>query len=251
MRACRSGCGGRGVVGMNVVIGGASGIGAAVATQLPGETLIADRTGGDVHCDVTDRASIEAVAAMVDRLDALVVTAGLSPALADARSILSVNLAGSATVLEVFDPLVAEGAVGILLASLAAHMFEFPPEVLAVLDEPASAADAGLGDDAATAYAMSKRGVIRMVRRAAPSWGARGARIVSVSPGVVDTPMGRSEIAAGHGVEEIVEGCSLGRAARPEELAAVITFLCSDAASYVTGTDWLVDGGSVASLVPM
>jgi NAD(P)-dependent dehydrogenase (short-subunit alcohol dehydrogenase family) len=235
---------------MNVVIGGASGIGAAVAAQLPGETLIADRTGGDVHCDVTDRASIDAVAAMVDRLDALVVTAGLSPALADARSIMSVNLGGSASVLEAFDPLVREGTVGILLASLAAHMFTFGPEVLAVLDDPASAADAGLSDDGATAYAMSKRGVIRMVRRAAPSWGARGARIVSVSPGVVDTPMGRSEIAAGHGVEEIAEGCSLGRAARPEELAAVITFLCSDAASYVTGTDWLVDGGSVAALVP-
>ena len=236
---------------MNVVIGGASGMGQAVAELLPGETLVADRVGGEVTCDVTDRASLDAVAAMVDRLDALVVTAGLSPSMADAHSILAVNLAGSALVLEAFDHLVGEGTVAVLMASLAAHMFPFTPEVLTALDDPASAAGAGLTDDPATAYAMSKMGVIRMVRRAAPSWGARGARIVSVSPGLVDTPMGRSEIASGNGSAEVGAGCALGRPGRVEELAAVIAFLCSDAASYVTGTDWLVDGGSVAAFMPM
>jgi NAD(P)-dependent dehydrogenase (short-subunit alcohol dehydrogenase family) len=236
---------------MNVVIGGASGIGAAVAGLLPGETLVADRVGGQVDCDVTDRASLDAVAAMVDRLDALVITAGLSPSLADARSILSVNLAGSALVLEAFDHLVGDGTVAVLLASLAAHMFPFSPEVLRALDDPATVADAGLTDDAATAYAMSKMGVIRMVRRAAPAWGARGARIVSVSPGLVDTPMGRSEIAADNGSTEVGAGCAIGRPAHPGEIAGVIAFLCSGAASYVTGADWLVDGGSVAAFVPM
>jgi NAD(P)-dependent dehydrogenase (short-subunit alcohol dehydrogenase family) len=219
--------------------------------MLPGETLVADLAGGDVHCDVTDRASLDAVVAMVDRLDALVVTAGLSPSLAGAEAILSVNLAGTADVVAAFEPLVGEGTVAVLLASLAAHMFPFPPEVLTALDDPSSAAGASLTDDAATAYAMSKTGVIRLVRRTAPAWGRRGARIVSVSPGLVDTPMGRSEIAADNGSTEVGEGCALGRPALPEEIAGVIAFLCSDAASYVTGADWLVDGGSVATFVPL
>ena len=153
--------------------------------------------------------------------------------------------------LEAFDHLIGEGTVAVLMASLAAHMFPFSPEVLAALDEPASAAGAGLTDDPATAYAMSKMGVIRMVRRVAPSWGARGARIVSVSPGLVDTPMGRSEVASGNGSAEVGEGCAIGRPGRPDEIAAVIAFLASDAASYVTGADWLVDGGSVAAFMPL
>jgi NAD(P)-dependent dehydrogenase (short-subunit alcohol dehydrogenase family) len=234
---------------MNVVIGGASGIGEAVVKLLPGETLVADRVGGDVECDITDRASLDALVAQVDRLDALVLTAGLSPSMADAEAIMTVNLAGTQLVLDAFDPLIGEGTVVVLLASMAGHMGALPPEVLAVLDDPASAPAAMLTDDPGYAYMMSKQGVMRLVRRTAAAYGARGARIVSVSPGVVDTPMGKSETAAGNGTAEMAAASAFGRPARPEELANVIVFLCSDKASYVTGTDWLVDGGSVASVV--
>jgi len=235
---------------MNVVIGGASGIGEAVARLLPGETLVADRVGGQVSCDITDPASLAALAGMVDRLDALVLTAGLSPSLADARSILDVNVNGPALVLEAFDGLIGEGTVVVLLASMAAHLGELPAEVLEVLARPNTPEVLELTDSPEIAYMMSKVGVRRLVKRTAAVYGPRGARIVSVSPGVVDTPMGKSEAAAGNGTTQMAEASAFGRPARPEELANVIVFLCSDKASYVTGVDWLVDGGSVAAVTP-
>jgi len=231
---------------MNVVIGGASGIGAAVAGRLPGETLVADREGGTVRCDLTDPASLGALAGRVDRLDALVVTAGVSPAMADARTIFDVDLAGMARVLQAFDPLVASGSVAVCVASMAGHLGTWPAETLDSLDDPLSTPEAGLTDDAGTAYVLAKLGVIRLVRRTAPEWGRRGARIVSVSPGVVETPMGRLELSSTEGTSEMANGCALGRLGRVEEVAAVIGFLCSEQASYLTGTDILVDGGAVA-----
>jgi NAD(P)-dependent dehydrogenase (short-subunit alcohol dehydrogenase family) len=234
---------------MNVVIGGASGIGAAVAAALPGETLVADRRGAEVTCDVTDRASLDELVARVDRLDALVVTAGLSPSMAPAADIMRVNLAGPANVLEAFDPLVGEGTVAVVVASMAGHMAgDLDGDLLARLEDPVRAAEAGLTDDPGMAYVLSKHGVILLVRRTAAAWGERGARIASVSPGVVDTPMGAQEIASGNGTDQMAAASALGRAARPEELASVVAFLCSDAASYVTGVDWVVDGGSLASM---
>lgn len=231
---------------MNVVIGGTSGIGAAVAATLPGETLIADRNGGAVHCDLTDPPSLAGLAGMVDHLDALVVTAGVSPSMTDARTIFDVDLAGMARVLQAFDGVVTAGSVAVCVASMAGHFGAWPDEVLEKLDDPLGTPVAGLTDDPGIAYVLAKLGVIRLVERMAPEWGRRGARIVSVSPGVVETPMGRLEVASGEGTSEFVTGCALGRIGQAEEVAAVIRFLCSAEASYVTGSDVLVDGGAVA-----
>jgi NAD(P)-dependent dehydrogenase (short-subunit alcohol dehydrogenase family) len=233
---------------MNVVIGGGSGIGAATAALLGSPTLVADRAGGQVFCDLTDRASLDDVAARVDRLDALVVTAGVSPAMADARTILDVDLAGMARVLDAFDPLVGEGSVVVCVASMAGHLGEFPAETLALLDEPLNHAVLTLADDPGAAYVLAKLGVIRMVRRLAGAYGRRGARIVSVSPGVIATPMGELEMASGNLSLQLVKASALGRPGTAEELASVIVFLCSDAARFVTGVDLLVDGGAVAAL---
>jgi NAD(P)-dependent dehydrogenase (short-subunit alcohol dehydrogenase family) len=234
---------------MNVVIGGGSGIGAAVAAVLPGKTLVADREGGDVQCDLTDVPSLVAVAGLVDQLDALVVTAGVSPVMADARTIFDVDLAGTARVLQAFDGLVGAGTVAVCVASMAGHLGgPWPDETLEKLDDPFNSPEAGLTDDPGFAYLLAKLGVMRLVRRMSTEWGHRGARILSVSPGVVDTPMGRLEVGGTGGAAELAKGSALGRLARPEELASVIAFLCSDQASYMTGTDVLVDGGSVAAL---
>ncbi len=220
-----------------------------MASVLPGRTVVADRSGGEVQCDLTDFASLAAVVEGVDQLDSLVITAEVSPGMADARTILDVDLAGMARGLAAFDHLVRPGAVAVCVASMAGHLGVWPEQTLQALDEPLTAPDAELTDDPATAYALAKTGVLRLVRRMAPIWGDRGGRLVSVSPGVVDTPMGRLELSGTGGTSSILERCPLGRIGRPEEVASVIRFLCSDEASYITGTDLLMDGGTVAVLV--
>lgn len=234
---------------MNVVIGGGSGIGAATVPMLAGSTLVADRVGGDVECDIADRASVEALAAQVDELDALVITAGVSPVQADARTVLSVDLAGPAIVLDVFDPLVREGTVAVCVASMAAHLAApyVDDETIALTDEPMTEAALTASDDPGMAYAIAKIGVQRLCRRTALAWGPRGGRCLSISPGVIATPMGNAEMESGPAADLMQMG-PLARPGRPEELAAVIAFLCSPAASFMTGTDVLVDGGVVAAV---
>ncbi len=247
---------------MNVVIGAASGMGASVCTQLAdrGPLLRADRNGDGteiVACDITRQADVDALVAQVDELGALVVTAGLSPSMAGGRAIYEVNLLGMERVLTAFEAILQPGAAAVCFASTAGHFLPLPPEVAAVFDDPSSPrffenlAAAGIDvDEPALAYAYTKAGVIRLVRQRAVRWGAKGARLLSLSPGIIDTEMGRLESANQPAMAGMVEASALGRQARPEEVAAVAAFLVSDAASFMTGTDVLVDGGSVASIMP-
>jgi NAD(P)-dependent dehydrogenase (short-subunit alcohol dehydrogenase family) len=255
----------------NVIIGGASGMGAAVAPLLAprGPLLIADRDtarlgevaarlGGDVEVmsfDITAPSDVEALLRATGDLGALVITAGLSPSMAGGRRIYEVNLLGTARVLEAFEPSLGPGSVAVCFASMAAHMMPSSAEMNKVLDDPTSPTffdDLGaLGldvDQPQLAYALSKRGVVRLVRRRASAWGARGARLLSLSPGIVDTGMGQLEAAHQPAMAEMVRASPLARVARPEEVAAVAAFLASDAASFMTGTDVLVDGGVIATL---
>jgi NAD(P)-dependent dehydrogenase (short-subunit alcohol dehydrogenase family) len=254
---------------MNVVIGAASGMGAAVAALLAprGPLLLADRDADrlaalaadlgatTMACDITAAADVQALRKAVDRLGALVVTAGLSPSMAGGRRIFEVNLLGLERVVRAFEGAIGAGSAAVCFASVAGHMMPALPAVDAVLDQPLSetffddVAKQGFDpDNPALAYALSKRGVRRLVQRHAAAWGAKGARILSLSPGIVDTGMGRLEADNQPMMAGMVASSSLARMGRPEEVAAVAAFLVSDAASFMTGTDVLVDGGAMAPL---
>jgi NAD(P)-dependent dehydrogenase (short-subunit alcohol dehydrogenase family) len=104
-------------------------------------------------------------------------------------------------------------------------------------------------EDSGLAYTWAKRGVKRFVKTEAVRLGAVGARICSVSPGIIDTPQGRQEAEQHPIMQDFVDRTPLGREGRPEEVAAVVAFLLSDEASWLNGIDVLIDGGLCASVL--
>ena len=258
----------------DVVLGAGSGMGEAIATLLHprGRRLlladidvraaerVAAGVGGEVEvvgCDLSSADDVEGLAAATGTVGVLVVTAGLSPTMAPGRVIYEVDLVGPARLVRAFEPMVVPGSVGVLFASMAAHLVPAASEVDAVLDDPLDPSFidriAALGfdvDEPGFAYALAKRGLVRLVPREALRWGTRGGRLLSVSPGVVDTPMGRAEAASEPAMATMVDQSALGRMLTAEEVAAVVAFLVSDAASGMTAVDVLVDGGAVAGYGP-
>jgi NAD(P)-dependent dehydrogenase (short-subunit alcohol dehydrogenase family) len=174
----------------------------------------------------------------------------------NASAMFSVDLIGSVHVVNAFEGIMAPGGSAVLVASMAGRAMPAGDATMhAMLDDPlaegaieAFIGSPQVGGDSGLAYAWSKRGVVRLASRLAAPWGRRGLRINSVSPGSIDTPMGQLELAAQPMMSGMLEQTPAGRLGRPDEIAAVIDFLLSDDASYVTGTDVLIDGGIMAAI---
>jgi NAD(P)-dependent dehydrogenase (short-subunit alcohol dehydrogenase family) len=257
----------------DVVIGAGSGIGRAVAEALHGERplIVADRNLDAVSelarrlgppvtaasVDITDEAQVRQLALPVKRLGALVITAGLSPHMASGRPIYEVNLIGTARVLRAFASAIVPGSAAVCFASMAGHLTVPARPVMTQLERPLD--DDLLGrltsvgidvDEPNTAYVLSKAGVIRLARNLAAEWGLSGGRIVSLSPGIIDTPMGQLAIDDELSARAFIDPAPIPRLGRPEEIASVAAFLCSAGASYVTGIDILADGGATYASMP-
>jgi NAD(P)-dependent dehydrogenase (short-subunit alcohol dehydrogenase family) len=193
---------------------------------------------------------------------AVVHTAGLSPALADWKAIMQVNLVATETLLRALEPALVPGSVTVLIASVAGHMMPAIPEVQAVLASPLApdffekieAIINGMGGASSPggmggiSYTLSKHAVHSICQRRSIEWGAKGARIVSISPGMILTPMGRAEIANTSGAQQLLDATPVGRVGMAMDIALAAQFLASDAAGFISGTDLLVDGGGNAGM---
>ncbi|MGY4857355.1 SDR family oxidoreductase [Cryobacterium sp. AP23] len=211
----------------------------------------------DKKVDVSSRESMAALAAAAADLGPVfqvVHTAGLSPVQASAGAIIAVDLVGVANMLEEFSGVVEAGGAGLVISSMAGYGIEMSSEDEEALanDDPASLPKLPFISaltDPGTAYGYAKRGNILRVEAASVAWGQRGARVNSISPGVISTPLGQQELDGEHGdvMRAMIESSGAGRLGTPNDIADAAAFLLGPTASFITGTDLLVDGGVVGA----
>ena len=203
--------------------------------------------------DVCDPEGVRTLAAAVQgRCRAIVHTAGVSPMMAKPDRIYAVDLVGTALILDAFLPIATVGTVAVMIASMAGEYGSLAPEVerqLALAPTPELLGlVAGLpqSQDSGSAYCVAKRGNQLRVQAAALAWGKRGARVVSISPGIISTPMGRLEMNQPM-VSGLLNITPAGRAGTADDIVAAAAWLISEEASFISGVDLRVDGGVVSS----
>ena len=219
--------------------------------------------GFQVSTAVVDVSSRKSVHALVETATArgevtrVIHAAGVSPSQAPPEVILSVDLYGTAVVLEEFGNVIAEDGAGVVIASQSGHRLgALTPEENAKLattpvDEllqlPMLQPDHVT--DSLHAYQLAKRGNSLRVMAEAVRWGRRGARVNTISPGIIFTPLARDELEGprGEGYRRMIELSPVGRGGTPDEVAAVAALLMGSEGRFITGSDFLMDGGVTAS----
>ncbi len=210
--------------------------------------------------DISSRASVQALlekARTLGNISGLVHAAGVLPSQAPIEVILKVDLYGTALVLELFGEAIARGGSGVVISSQSGHrlpaltpeqdhaLATTPTEDLLKLDmlQP------GRVTDTLHAYQLSKRGNSLRVMAEAVRWGRRGARINTISPGIIITPLARDELNGprGAGYRRMIEACAVGRAGTPDEVGNVAALLMGPDGSFISGSDFLMDGGVTAA----
>jgi len=262
-----------------IVVIGAGSIGQAIARRVSTgkHVLLADLkkenadaaakvlndAGFDISTAVVDVSSRESVHALVERatslgtVTGLIHAAGVSPSQASPATILRVDLYGTALVLEEFGKVMAEGGAGVVIASQSGHRLPgLTSEQNAAL--ATTPADELLAlpmlqpdqlKDSLHAYQLSKRGNSLRVMAEAVRWGKRGARVNTISPGIIFTPLARDELSGprGEGYRRMIDLSAAKRGGTPDEVGTVGALLMGPDGGFITGSDFLMDGGVTAA----
>jgi NAD(P)-dependent dehydrogenase (short-subunit alcohol dehydrogenase family) len=210
--------------------------------------------------DVSSRASVHALvetAKSFGEIFGVIHAAGVSPSQASPETILKVDLYGTALVLEEFGNVIAHGGAGVVIASMSGHRL---PALSAEQDKALATTPLEellalpmLQPDKVTdplnAYQISKRGNSLRVMAEAVRWGKRGARVNTISPGIIITPLANDELKGprGAGYRRMMEACAAGRAGTPDEVGTVGALLMGADGAFITGSDFLMDGGVTAA----
>jgi NAD(P)-dependent dehydrogenase (short-subunit alcohol dehydrogenase family) len=262
-----------------IVVIGAGSIGQAIARRVSAgkQVLLADlkqenadaaeKTLSDAGFRVTtasvDVSSRESVHALVEKATSLgevsgvIHAAGVSPSQASPQTILKVDLYGTALVLEEFGKVIGSGGSCVVIASQSGH--RLPPLSIeqnkALATTPAEELlqlpflQPGQVKDSLHAYQLSKRGNSLRVMYEAVRWGRRGARVNTISPGIIITPLANDELKGprGDGYRRMIEVSVAKRAGTPDEVGTVGALLMGSDGAFITGSDFLMDGGVTAS----
>lgn len=213
-----------------------------------------------VGMDLSSRTSIQNIIAQAQKygdITMLVNAAGVSPSQAPIEAILKVDLYGTAVLLEEVGKVIAPGGVGVTISSQSGHRMKqltpeedeqlacTPTEELLKLPllQPENIRDT------LHAYQLAKRCNEKRVMAESVKWGARGARINSISPGIIVTPLAIDAFNGPRGdfYKNMFAKCPAGRPSTADEVANVAELLMSDKGSFITGSDFLIDGGATAS----
>ena len=210
--------------------------------------------------DISSRRSVHALietAMAIGTITGVIHAAGVSPTQASPDTILKVDLYGTALVLEEFGTVIAQGGAGVVISSMSGHRLPAltPEQDKALATTPADellALPMLLPDqvtDPLHAYQVSKRGNSLRVMAEAVRWGKRGARVNTISPGIICTPLAKEELAGprGAGYRRMIQLSAVGRAGTPDEVGTVGALLMGPEGAFITGSDILMDGGVTAA----
>ena len=262
-----------------IVVIGAGSIGQAIARRVSAgkHVLLADLrqenadaaakvlgdAGFEVSTKTVDVSSRESVYSLVETATAIgtitgvIHAAGVSPTQASPTTILKVDLYGTALVLEEFGNVIAPGGAGVVIASQSGHRLPAltPEQNKALATTPTDALLAlpmlqpDQVKDSLHAYQLSKRGNSLRVMAEAVRWGKRGARVNTISPGIIVTPLAKDELSGprGEGYRRMIRVSAAGRAGTPDEVGFVGALLMGPEGGFITGSDFLMDGGVTAA----